>query len=445
MNILFSDLLTSEQLKQVNYYTYFPIRESRVEGQKTYQLLPSDHAIYYPLDFSITPHSVIKGELNFFNKVIFQNLSPGNYIPEEKINFSQTNSKKHEKCLIVNLLDNCFGHSFMKLLNLKDIYEERKNEYDIYIIVPRALEHFLPTGIFNVISLNIGFAEAEKAYNLGHILDDFRKKYQLVDFAVVDTYKEYNSKSELIDFFRFTDKDYDSSFSKKVITFYYRSDFYRTWGGRHQAKNITSFLRVLKNYFSGQVSFYVVGDKDRAVFPDWIEDKRVNKFTAQVDFEYNTIFKNSLMTVGIMGSNMLAPSLFSEMSVHLIPAHKLGNTAEEIINSSGYAIPACFENIHMYGDGLMTEYPPEMLANRLVILYYTKLAKGYKKACMELLKEQKEVVSQKDYFLKSHSYFNYPQAMVLKSNIQSNAYNQIRRQYVIKKILDKFSSVFTFF
>ena len=253
----------------------------------------------------------------------------------------------------------------------------------------------------------------------------------------MDTYKEYNSKNELIDFFTFIDKEKSLVYNKKIVTFYYRSDFYRTWGGRHQAKNISAFFEIIKGYFSDQVLFYVVGDKDRCVFPPWIHDRRVDKFSAQVDFEYNTIFKNSLMTVGIMGSNMLAPSLFSDMSVHLIPAHKLGNTAEEIINSSGCAVPSCFENIQIYGDGLMSESTPEMLADRLIILYYTKLAKEYKHVCIQFLKYRKEVLSQKSYFLKHHSYFNYNKAVLLKTDIQNTAYNKIRKQYIVKKIIDK--------
>src|SRR5690349_23474299 len=100
MNILFSEFLTAEQLKKVNYYTYFPVMESDRDGDHLCQLLPSDHAIYYPLEFSINPRTVLKGELNFFNKVLFENFRPDNYMPDEKIRFCETNRKGKKQCLV---------------------------------------------------------------------------------------------------------------------------------------------------------------------------------------------------------------------------------------------------------------------------------------------------------------------------------------------------------
>jgi len=435
MNVLFSEFLTFEQLQQVNYYTYFPVMETEINGDHMCQLLPSDHAIYYPLDFSVNSRTVLKGELNFFNKVLLENLQPGNYLPDAKVRWHQMNRQRKKQCLIINLLDNCFGHSFMKMLNIRDIYEEHKDKYDFCIVVPRSLEHFLPAGIFTVISIDISFSESEEAYSLKRIIDQLKAQYEAIDFSVLDTYKEYTSKKELKDFFRLTDMEKAPVLSHKIITFYYRADFYRTWGGRHQAKNIITFFKIVKEYFSDQVLLYVVGDKDNYVFPEWIYDRRADKFSAQVDYEYNAIFSNSLMTVGIMGSNMLAPSLFSDMSVHLIPEHKLANTAEEVINSNAYAIPACFENIYIYGDGLMNEYTPEMLASRLIVLYYTRLTKEYKHACIGLLKNQGEVLSQKEYLVKFYPYINYNKAVMLKSDIQNNAYHKIRKQYIVKRIL----------
>ena len=73
----------------------------------------------------------------------------------------------------------------------------------------------------------------------------------------------------------------------------------------------------MKPYFSDETKFYVVGDYDKYKFPSWVIDKRVNEFNKKNNIINNKIFSESIITLGLLGSSMIIPSILSKMTVHL--------------------------------------------------------------------------------------------------------------------------------
>ena len=67
----FSDFLSSEQLKDVNYYTYFPVLEKKGDGIETCRLLPSDDAIAYEFEFETNSKKIISGEVSWYSEPLF--------------------------------------------------------------------------------------------------------------------------------------------------------------------------------------------------------------------------------------------------------------------------------------------------------------------------------------------------------------------------------------
>lgn len=429
-NRLFSSFLSTQELAKVKLISYFPI----IEETDKYRLLPSDHCYYYPLTVDSINKKVIEGELNFFNQIIFDKYKKQNYISLDKITFPIISQTSKQKSIIVNLIDNCYGHSFLKLLNLFEIYRLYKNEYDIFVICPVALQHFVPNDKFKVINLKLGFNEAMNCYDFEPIVSWVKSQYQDVDYVTLDTYYCNQTPEALNSFFGFLPKDY--VVQKQYITFYYRADYFRTWAGGKQHKRIIDFFNQLQSYFP-TTQFVIAGDLDNTVFPDTIKDVRTNAFGKEVDLLYNSYFANSHIVIGLIGSNMLQPSMLCDFTVHLTPKNKITIIAEEMLNHPIESVSGWFKNIYLMGNDDLSDLNSTLLTQQIVLLYHTYIAKKYKEASYtdELFNSS---ISQSEFYKKQYPFFDTNMAIKLKNDVVSKSFKKGILKYKIRKVLNKF-------
>jgi hypothetical protein len=428
-NRLFSEFLPVTELEKVNYFTYF----SCYETESSISLLPSDHCLYYPLEFNRSDKKVLHGELNFFNNVLHKHYKEGSMFPISKCEIDNRPSKR-EKVLFVNIVDNCYGHSFLKQLNLYNIYQLYKEEYDIWVLTPAALKHFVPEDKFFVANIAIGFNAAMNCDSFREITNTIKSKYKRYDFVTLDTYSLYPNKKQVKEFFNFTHSSQDAV--RKYVTFYYRSDYFRTWGGAAQNRLITEYFELLKPYFSPETQFIVLGDKDNFKFPESIIDKRTNAFGREVDLDYNSIFSESHMVIGLIGSNMLQPSMFCDFTIHLVPRSKVSIVAEEFFNVEGTAIRNWFNNIYIFGNENLGDLTSEKLLEQTIVLYLTYLAKEYKR---EIFSDEnfKQRISQPEYIKRNYPFFKLEMAMQLKENVNQESFRYNLWRYKISKVLKR--------
>lgn len=403
MGTKFSSVIGEEHLGKVTYFGYFPV----IRNEKSIKLFPSDHALYYPMEID-SNKNLLHGTINFYNEVLLKNYKPDNYLPSDKIRNKNFINKKSNKALVVNLLDNCYGHSLIKLFNLYEAHQQFSSQYDIYAITHDSLVHFIPQDKINIIDLTIGFQEAQLCYDLSApILDQLRKNYSMIDFLVTDTFKVHAEKKSLLNFFNFFPTIKNGS-EKMNIVFYYRADFFRMWGGETQATRITKFFNYLRPFFPG-VEFLVAGEKDKYVFPMEIIDKRVLTFNNETDFIYNEIFRNSIIVIGIHGSNMLMPSLLSQMTIHLTPPHKFKNLGDDIFNQETNSILSLLENIYITGNTtLMEDIRPYDIGFKAINFFIASIEKKYKHYIMQDINCSS--LSQDAYIKMHYPNFNYAMA-----------------------------------
>ena len=428
-NRLFSSFLEEWQVNKVNFAGYFPI----ICHEGLVNTLPSDHSLYYPITFEEDGNKLVKGESNFYTKVLLENYITDNHFDDAKTQYDfRDNASK--SALVVNLCDNCYGHSFLKLLNLYNIYKLYAQSFEIVVITPIALAHFVPQEKFSIITLRLGFNEAMKCPSFKHILDRVKGRYQHYDFVTLDTYSLFDEREALVDFFPFYNKN--GRGTNQYFTFYYRSDFFRSWGGSKQANNFTQTMELLRPFFKG-VKFIVIGDKDSYVFPSWIIDKRTSTFGKEVDLEFNDIFKDSCAVVGLIGSNMLQPSILCDFTIHLTPKPKVTIVAEEFLNSNGSSISQWFNNIYITGDDDLSSLTPIEVSEQIVLLYQTYLAKRYKEVIFSD-KYFNSRVSQKEFINMKYTFFDAELAYNKKVEITQRAFKRSLRKYRIKNLLLKF-------
>lgn len=436
-SILFSNYLTLDQLKQVTYYSYFPVLEEGSEGNENFKLLPSDDAIAYGIKFSAKTKEVLEGEKNWFNQPLIDLLDRNRHLPVSKIKRLDFSKKKHSKCIIINLIDYCYGHSLVKLLNVENFYKDHSDTHDLFVISFPDVEDYFPKEKFNSCLLDLTFSEIKSIYNFEGIINEVKKNYETVDFAVLDAYLKIEDRSEKINFFNFFGEGENEYKNKKIVTFHYRADNGRAWGENKQKENVVELFNLIRPYFSSDVLFCVLGDKDKHVFPKWILDKRIHKYPNPIVYEYSQIIASSVLIVSVTGSNLVLPSLLTKgMLVHFIKEPLVRLTGTDAVNYKSYTSESTYNNIYIFEDGTHSIKPKE-LAERLIRLFEGKLAIEYKSYSVDSIKRSKLTLTQKEYVLQMHTYFNYNKAKELNSAINESYWRSINRKYILKRIVNK--------
>tara|TARA_B110001452_G_scaffold157073_1_gene130720 strand:- start:1184 stop:2452 length:1269 start_codon:yes stop_codon:yes gene_type:complete len=412
---LFSKIINDFSKKEFKILSFY----NTIEASNIVTLIPTGHAAYYPLQFNKSSRKIIEGELNFFNKNLYENY----YKPKEllKSDFKLEIVPRNEKCLLVNLLDSCYGHSLLKLFNLIKIHQKFQDDFDIIVIVPESLEYLIPKDKFTICTIKISYYNLTSCYDLDPILEKVKKKYISFDCATTSTYEQYTNKNDLIKFFLNNLKNN----KQNNIIFYYRSDRYRKWNGRFQGRNITKLYQFLKPYFSSDVKFIILGELDNYKFPSWIVDKRVEKYSNEVDIDYNQEFSKSALTIGLLGSNLVLPSLLSLSTLHLVPNHKRHNALEDSVPLIDSTFNTWYSNLQVFGNSSLNTIKPNDLFSHIIILFSSFLEKKYKQ---DILKAQpnKPHINQNLYIKEKYSFFNYGLAKEYKQKLERKSFIKLR-------------------
>ncbi len=385
-------------------------------------LLPIDHARAFPLSFNIKKRSILKGEINFYNKPFYENFDPKGSIDDSKVSLT-VGVIKNKKVIIFNVLDNCFGHALLKLFLAVDSSAELK-DYDALVIVPKALEHFVKKNTFtHVLVVDQSFKALEKCPILNKSMDAITKNYSTKEIFPIHTYGEF-LKEKLVsrlDLFGETKPK-----EEKNIVFYYRKDTIRQWGSYKQGKKITKLFSLMKPFFSEKVNFIVVGESDKFNFPAWIMDKRTDTYTKENDFEYNHIYANSIMAISITGSHLLLPSLLSKMTIHLHPTYKYKNMAEDIVNSIENSLTAFTHHMNYYGNYNCSNIKPAVLCLQVLTNLQAMMEKEYKLS--------NSLQTQAEHIAQEHSYFKYKDFQKARVDLIGKENKKHRWSYYLSKL-----------
>lgn len=435
---LFSNYLSLEQLNRVNYYSYFPVLEEGSGDNESFKLLFSDNAIAYSIKFNTSTKAIQEGEKNWFNQPLIDLSDKNRHIPENAIKRMSFSKKKHSKCIIINLLDYCYGHSLIKLLNIESFYKDYSDTHDLFVISFPDVEDYLPTGKFNSCLLDLTFSQIKQIYSLKSVIDQIKGNYKEVDFAVLDAYLKISDRTAKVDFYNFFGPNKNPYKDRKMVTFHYRADSGRAWGEGRQKKNVVELLSLVRSYFSKEVIFCVLGDKDKHTFPDWILDKRIAKYPNPIVYEYSHIIANSVLIVSVTGSNLVLPSLLAKgMLVHFVKEPLIRLTGTDVVNYTNYINESTYNNIYIFEDGVRS-IKAKQLAFRLIRLFEGKLSIEYKDHSANCVRNALPLLTQKEYIIKNHGYFEYNKAKELNNEINTKYWQSIRRKNILKLVTNKF-------
>lgn len=316
-------------------------------GVDFFQTLPIGHDLLFPTTFN--ENGSIRGDdkaTQWLSKPLITALFHDAKV-QVKIKKEILNKKKD--VVILNCLDNCFGHVFSKLWNAA-ILKRKYPDKSIIIFVPSFMRWLVPDGMDEVWSFEHSFSEMEK-YLVG--LDEEMNKNLFSRFEKVWMSRAYThldlSKVDLRGMLR-TDRFDLGKFSllRPTITFVLREDrfwhlyqieffLYKVFVKLRWSKKIFVwrqnylFNRLAKRIKKkiDSVNFYATGIGKAGTLTRMIMDRRKIKLTAEEEKEWCGQYATSHIVIGIHGSNMLIPSALAAGFIEILPRHKIRHIAED--------------------------------------------------------------------------------------------------------------------
>lgn len=334
--------------------------------------LPIGQAIFTPYQVDLKINTVFGNEeaINWFGAPLLNSLQDPR--DDRNIVFKVEKLKEAKRVIILNCVDFLYGHAFLKLLNA-DMYLGQGSEYDLVVIIPTFLRWMVPSGVAEIWTVNIPLSLAQNYYpQLNQMIKQECDRFDVIFVSLAHSHpKQFNIT-------HFTGvKKHDFKQTAFRITFIWRED--RLWCSQFLGRigkrlKLTKLLLQWQNFkirrlFSGlyryfsQAKFTVAGLGTSTKFPDWIEDKRVDQFTPELERSLCQVYSESRLVIGLHGSNMLLPSAHAGMTLDLMPNDRWGNLAQDILYQP---------NVHKADDRMISfkfrYFPLELPLNTLTVI-----------------------------------------------------------------------------
>ena len=315
------------------YICNLPIGQAKLES---YQLRKSDGKTFgsEPYEWLVNP----------LKKIINQPIS-------EPIKFDIEVRESHlDKVIILNTLDNCYGHSLLLFLNLQDVISKSGDKKVIVIIQP-FLKWLIPKeGIAEVWTVSLSFNQLREYHSdLTHKINKELLRFNEVH---VSTAPLCPNGVDISKFSKIEPYNFEQKPVKPKLTFIWREDVNRFWfksywfyGGLRKLGiasiilpfhyvRILLFLYLLNIKLKGKnYQITLAGLGQFGWFPNFVEDCRVKSFSKETEIDTCKVYAESELVVGVHGSSMILPSAHAGMTVSIMPLKRWGNFIEDILYS----------------------------------------------------------------------------------------------------------------
>ena len=321
-------------------------------GFKFYQTLPSGHDLLYPIQFSND------GSKSFYHptaevwlaRPLIESVTKH---PKHIAQFNCRVEAQFKSIVIVNCIDSCFGHVFGKLWNAQTFIKNHP-DLGVVVLIPFQCVWLVPTGVAETWSVNTPLKNCNK-YIDG--LDEFVKnqfpRFEKVFISNTYTHLDH-SRIDLTAFIKKPSFDLSQFVSKPIcITFILREDrFWHNsifmdllfkllvkWNNLHRFKMffvarqnylINKTARLIKKQIP-EAKIIATGLGKTGTLQRQIIDNRVSQILPETEEQWNAIFANSQLVIGVHGSNMLIPSYLAAGFINIVPRYKIKHIAEDTI------------------------------------------------------------------------------------------------------------------
>ena len=353
-----------------------------------YHTLPTGHAAIFPISFSKnTTNSRFDPQIRIWLAEPLINTIRTHQQVEKLI--SKQVFKEAKEVILLNCLDSCYGHVFLKLLNAQ-YYLKNDAQKGLIILIPESFQWLLPEGI-------------AEAWMVKSKLSDFNKKISTLDAFIKEEIKRFDtvriskvpvhpnlSEIRLNDFLK--TEPFDLTNFEKIpatITFILREDRFwlntksdaflmkliisKGWMGwtrnyfiAKQNKLIRSLVAAITKSYNHKIHFHATGLGKNGDLGKLVNDCRKSNIDKIGELEWCSLYAKSHIIIGVHGSNMLIPSALSAGFIEIVPRYKINNLTEDIAMNrvGGY--------MHFLG-----RYLDEFSSLRLIASHVTSMLNGF--------------------------------------------------------------------
>lgn len=259
---------------------------------------------------------------------------------EAPVEFQTEVFQQRREVIILNCLDNMYGHCLLKLLNAQRHLDDRP-DLGLIVLIPKMLRWLVPDGIAEIWTVDLGLRQMSMFHK--HLHE--RLTQECDRFETIYLSEAYSHPSR-VDLKRFAGLDpYPFGQADGMVTFIWRED--RLWMHEYAAKKfrkagmhamalarqrvkVTRLFQAIRRAFP-ETRCAVAGLGCSGNFPGWIHDARVSRFDVEAERRAAELYAKSQLVIGVHGSNMLLPSGLSGMTIDLMSDSKWECLPEDIL------------------------------------------------------------------------------------------------------------------
>lgn len=317
-----------------------------------YNTLPVAHDLLFPIKFEKSGQFVSYDDRAkvWLAQPLLDSISKPYYRIEAVIEKKVFHEKRD--AIILNCLDSCFGHVYLKLWNAQGLLQKYPGKA-IVALIPKNAEWLVPEGVAEVWTVDASLSEMNKC--LAN-LDEF-VKHQLLRFETVHLSPAYthlnNSQIDLSLFVKRQRFDLTTfEVSVPQITFVLREDrYWHRYPVEFFLYKVCVKLKILpylKRFFiyrqnqlvsklakrigreMKDVTLFAVGLGRTGSLSSGINDYRSSKISTEVEISWCETYAKSHIVIGIHGSHMLIPTSLAAGFIELLPRYKIPHITEDV-------------------------------------------------------------------------------------------------------------------
>ena len=267
--------------------------------------------------------------------------------------------KTYLSVVILNCLDNCYGHMLYKLFHATRYLAEH-TDLGLIVLVPRSLLWLVPEGVAEVWWIDVPLRSLhQRLEGLDAFIKEEMKRFRKVYLSEASTQLDRN-QVQIAQFTKVNPFPLNQFRAlPPTITFVCRED--RFWLNSqpdyylYLAAIKFNFLRYTRWYFVyrqnalirqtvqrikehlPQANFIAVGLGQTGSLGKLVQDARtVGNMSAATERRWCQYYAASHVVIGVHGSGMMIPSATAAAFINLLPQHKLLHLGEDSINSNAH-------------------------------------------------------------------------------------------------------------
>lgn len=334
-----------------------------------FQTYPVGHGAVFPVSFTKTGEKSKYGQVAewWMAKPLIESM-----VTNEKFESSIEIIvyKKFKNCVILNCLDDCWGHVFMKLLNAQKHLDENP-ETGLILLIPASFKWLIPEGVAEAWLVNAPLIDFRKRiFNLEAVVKAQFERFENVSLS--EAHIRPNLSNLDISTFTKTEKFDFTSTDKLAITLIWREDRFWQTSKLEEWMFLASikfkFFDLVKPFFAWRqmAHFNSVAKIIGKQHPDaiiklvgigktmrvnsLILDLRKTEYSESIEKEFCRIYSQSNVVIGVHGSNMLLPTALAGGFVDLVPIWKLERWGEDIaqpyLDGRSVLFGRCLEGVY---------------------------------------------------------------------------------------------------